>query len=330
MKRLLITALSLLLFFASGCGGGAGFSLVYGDTLTDAALLVRRATALPLALEQAGLPSAGQALVYTRDGRMLDAAAAEVTLYGNGQVRVAGKDCGHIAGLVLNPPACRLTDAYRLSREALERGERLLFIYVDGLGWEGWQDGLEQGLTPRMSALPANLTVNSYPTITPVNYAAMVTGEPPALSGVDERSDHRLACPSLFDYASEQGLSTLILEGDIQIIQFAVAQTLHPDLDGDGDTDNEVFADALDAVQADYDLVFIHFHGLDDTEHAWGPLSAPARAKLAELDAMIGQLLDLWPGSVLITADHGQHAAEGKGEHGLFCAEDLFVPLLTR
>lgn len=189
-----------------------------------------------------------------------------------------------------------------------------------------------------MAGLESEIASGVYPTITPVNYAAMVTGRPPAENGVHKRGDHDLDCETIFDAAAQAGKSVFIAEGDAQILNFSVPQALNADLDGDGDTDGEVFACAL-AHTADTELLFVHFHGIDDTGHAYGPLSPENLEKIARTDAWVGELLSAWDGTVLLSADHGQHENDGSGDsayadkrgvHGDFAASDLLVPLLTR
>jgi predicted AlkP superfamily pyrophosphatase or phosphodiesterase len=82
------------------------------------------------------------------------------------------------------------------------------------------------------------------------------------------------------------------------------------------------------------DLFWVHFHGIDDAGHTYGP-GAPEEAEtLREVDAAVGELLDALPAQtlVLIFADHGMHAvAEGErqGNHGNLIVRDMLIPIWT-
>ena len=188
-----------------------------------------------------------------------------------------------------------------------------------------------------MSAFEARKALTVFPAITPVTYAAMVSGQDPSVTGVHDRSRHRLDCPSIYDWAGQRGLSTGLVEGDMQIIALTPDIVLNVDEDGDGLTDDEVMAAALDILETGRpDFMLVHLHGIDDTAHDTGPHSEATRRVVAEQDAMVGELLQRWRGRVIVVADHGQHAAEDeatgevRGEHGDFRSEDLFIPILVR
>jgi len=310
--------------------------LIYGDTMTDQTLTISSSkTSLIDALADNGLPAADKVLVYTGEYDIVSADVDDVSLSSSGAVNIGNTTYQSVIGLMLNPPDAMLRDAYFLTRDWLASGEKVLFIYLDGFGFNSWLAALDQGNVPNLAQLTVEQASGVYPTITPVNYAAMVTGQTPAVNGIKQRSDHMLACDSIFDFALENNLSSTIIEGDKQIISFAVDQQLHPDYDNSGDTDNEVFDSAKQAVaNSEYDLVFVHFHGIDDCEHNYGPETNQVSTKIASTDQMVGQLLKSWNGRVVVVADHGQHLYanedEESGTHGTFCATDIFVPLMYR
>ncbi len=311
--------------------------MIYGDTMTDQMLIISSSkTSLVDALADNGLPATDKVLVYTGEYDIVSADADDISLSSNGSIIIGNTTYQGAIGLMLNPPDATVRDAYSLTRDWLKSGERVLFIYLDGFGFDSWVAALGRGDVPNLSRLTVEQASAVYPTITPVNYAAMVTGKTPSINGVKQRSDHTLACDSIFDYTSDKGLSTIIIEGDQQIISFTVEQQLHPDYDNSGDTDNEVFASAKQAAEnSDYDLVFVHFHGIDDCEHSYGPQTDQVFAKIADVDQMVGQLLENWNGKVVVVADHGQHLSaenddKDSGTHGAFCATDIFVPLMYR
>lgn len=277
--------------------------------------------------------------VYTTSGEIIDASSDEVTFLRNGKVEVSGERYDGLYGVVANPPDAAVMDAYYLASEYIDAGESVLFVFLDGFGYKSYETALEMGCIPVLSELNACMATAAFPTITPVNYAAMATGQAPATNGVTERGVHELSCESIFDLVLESGKTAFIAEGNAQIIGFSVRQSLNVDLDGDGLTDGEVFDCAMTAIETgEYDLVFAHFHGIDDVSHETGPDSAETYDIIRRIDEYVGALMDAWGGRVIVVADHGQHLSDGTGdpyyegktgEHGAFASSDLFVPLLT-
>ncbi|MBQ3287311.1 MAG: alkaline phosphatase family protein [Firmicutes bacterium] len=310
-KALPVLALTLIMLLCAACGSRQ-FTVIDGDSCREVTLA-------------AGESIAGPALIYTLDG---DVFYAEDY-----------RPDRELTGAILDPPGLTQMDVYELTKKVFDKEGRALLIYIDGLGWDRFQQAVDDGDLPVLSTLSAARAAAMYPTITPVNYAAMVTGRPPAVNGVNARGIHDLSCPSIFTYCSEQGLTSYAAEGDIRIIAFPETELeLNPDLNGDGTGDDEILDCALAAVN-DHDFVFVHFHSLDDTEHEFGPGSRQAREALIKIDSWCGQLLAVWDGPVVVASDHGQHDNDGSGDaayadrsgtHGDFRPSDIFVPILIR
>ena len=313
MKKARIAAaliLSTILFTA--CGTSYDFIIIDGTECQEVT-------------KAAGEVISGPALIYTADGDVFYDKDYQLDQ--------------ELTGIILDPPDYTQMDVYRLTEQALADQGRALVIYIDGLGWDFFQQALSRGDLSTLSQLNAVRAAGVYPTITPVNYAAMVTGEPPKVNGVTERRIHQLDCPTIFDYCREHSLSACAVEGDLQILVFPGTELeLNPDLNGNGSGDDEIFDFALAAL-ADHSFVFVHFHSLDDDEHAFGPESEEAKAALIQVDQWCGQLLAAWEGPAIICADHGQHENDGSGDaayadrsgtHGDFRPSDIFVPILTR
>jgi hypothetical protein len=331
---------------AVGAAVPAGIPLVQGATGENSTLsLAEVATAAdagggsaPLSdlLTAAGAP-AERVAVYVADGSLLRLPADDCSITPAGTLVAEGADRGAVTGIVAGPPAATITDVERLAREELEDGGRALVVYLDGFGYDQFVAARQAGLIPEMSALKASRALAVYPTITPVTYAAMVSGQDPGATGVHDRSRHRLDCPSIYDWAGQRGLSTSLVEGDMQILALTPDIVLNVDEDGDGLTDDEVMAAALEILRTGRpDFMLVHLHGIDDTAHATGPHSAATRRVVVRQDDMVGELLRRWRGRVIVVADHGQHAVDDettggpKGEHGGFRSEDLFTPILVR
>ncbi|MGE4484614.1 MAG: alkaline phosphatase family protein [Oscillospiraceae bacterium] len=320
MKKLLLLLLSVL--FLTSCAEARSVPTVDARTMENGTAELKNGIGIT--------GDAKQLAVYTADGNVYDVSSDDF--------RLADYDDGNVTGIITDPPEASITDVYDIAKDALDKDEPVLIIYLDGFGWRTYSAVLEKGAIPNIGALSAEMATSMYPTITPVNYAAMVTGQTPAHTGVTDRSGHEVSCDTIFDYASSLGKSSYIVEGDMQIIKFSIDQELHPDYDGDGDTDDEVMETALKIVGEGYDLLFVHLHGIDDTSHAYGPDSAELLEKAKQTDKWVGQLVSAWDGGVIITADHGQHTYDGTGNdeyagktgtHGDFRYEDIFIPIIT-
>jgi len=80
------------------------------------------------------------------------------------------------------------------------------------------------------------------------------------------------------------------------------------------------------------ELFFVHFHGIDDAGHTYGPGAPEEEAVIREVDAALGRLLQSLPSDtlVIIFADHGMHQVEGEarsGNHGNLIERDMFIPI---
>ena len=94
-----------------------------------------------------------------------------------------------------------------------------------------------------------------------------------------------------------------------------------------------MLANALAVIEAGMpDLLFVHFHGIDDTGHTYGPGSPEQLAAIWGVDAAVGELMEAAPEDtlILILADHGQHRVQEEdslGNHGHLIEEDMLIPI---
>ncbi len=333
MKKAICILLIFACFFLTACDKEeerGKIPIIGGDAEAwiDASALSKEtnlATVLAVAPQE-------EVLLYTEEGAVLRAKAGAYFLSSKGEIRNNEGRYGSLLGVIENPPTAMITDVADIAFAALNAGEKVLILYLDGFGYDSYVEALGEGILPNLSQLAAQKAATVYPSITPVTYSAMVSGETPDLTGVQSRDDHMLACETVFDKAIAMGKTTQIVEGGLQIIVLAGEVSFNSDGNGDGSTDDEVFADAMEKITQDPDLLLVHFHGIDDVSHIYGPHSTEALAAIAENDRMAGELLSLWSGRVIVVADHGQHKVEEdgvtRGEHGEFCASDIFIPLL--
>ena len=234
------------------------------------------------------------------------------------------------AALGLPPPAQAVGTAL-----AVPRAGHVLVLFLDGFGYVRYQEALAQGLIPRLAALGApRLGLTVYPPVTVVASAALLTGAPPAVNGVEQRGTRTTAAETFFDVADAAGRTAVAVEGEGLAFNLrSVDAHLSGDRDGDGHTDDNVLANALAVVEAGMpDLLWVHFHGIDDAGHTFGLGTPEECARVAAVDAAVGTILDALPPDtvVVILADHGQHPVqedEYRGNHGHLIARDIFVPI---
>ena len=311
MRYVLLAAAAAALLLCASCGAGE-------YAVIDAAAMTKTEGVSARTVE-------GQCLVYTQKGDVFRAEDYKVR--------------EPLVGAIVNPPERTLMDVAEQTKEWLRAGERVMVIYIDGLGWQAYERAVSDGAVPNLAGLDAEMCASVYPTITPVNYAAMVTGRPPAENGVVRRGIHEISCDTIFNCAASLGVSSYVSEGDIQILALPDAELeLSPDLNRSGTGDDEIFDCAMEHIDA-CGLMLVHFHSVDDSSHEYAPDSAEAREALVTADGWCGELLAAWDGRVIITSDHGQHVQDGtgdiayadrKGTHGDFAVSDIFVPYLTR
>ena len=82
-------------------------------------------------------------------------------------------------------------------------------------------------------------------------------------------------------------------------------------------------------------LLWIHFHGIDDYGHTYGPADLKVDEKIVEVNGYLEQIYSALPENTLIIffADHGMHAVheEGRsGNHGHLIPEDMLVPVIIK
>lgn len=235
-----------------------------------------------------------------------------------------------LAGIIINPPARSITDLYHDSLYYLERGEKVLVLFLDGFGYRQYLKGTSEGFAPFIAGLPpAEPALSVYRPVTNAGFAAMITGTTPEENGIYSREHKDLKAPSIFAAAAEQGKKAALIEGHIKILNTETEPQLNIDENNDGYTDDEIFAAAQKSLQENYDLLLIHFHSIDDAGHSYGDISPKTLGQIKIVDGYARELVEDWSGKVIIVADHGMHAEGDAGGHGQFRYEDLIVPYIT-
>lgn len=169
------------------------------------------------------------------------------------------------------------------------------------------------------------------PSITPVNFAAMVTGAELAIHGIQRFADDFL-CETLFDVIRAHGGQS----AGVGQRGYTGSELLGRNADlwgkAESNTDDEVMEIALRFAHERLPrFIIVQLGSTDDVFHKHGPSSPEVLPVLRDTDARLERMVAELRGleyAVLVTADHGQHDAEGGGgTHGSDADEDTLVPL---
>lgn len=279
-----------------------------------------------------GILAQGSSLwISGRDGSVhLHQGVGELSLTGN-RINYLDEDyvVEDIAGILLDAPVGSIADAYDEALYYVGKDVPVMLLFLDGFSYGQYIYAGEQGLTPFLSGkTTAAEALSFYKPVTNVGFAAMISGQGPAVNGIHSRKD-RMLDNSIFRVLTEQGKRSLLLEGDVRILDAGTDEKLHVDLNKNGQVDDEIFASALEAVSEGYDYLLVHFHEIDDAGHSFGPLGVETLEQIALHDTYVAELTQNFHGKVIVIADHGMHKIEDGGNHGQVRWDDLVVPYLV-
>ncbi|MBA1334486.1 MAG: hypothetical protein HPY66_2335 [Firmicutes bacterium] len=234
-----------------------------------------------------------------------------------------------LAGIMVDPPVGSIMDAYYDTLHFLENDKNVMLIILDGFGYHQYLYAVEAGHANFLASLPpANMATSVYRPVTNAGLAAMYTGKPPEENGVNSRKQKDIKTPTVFNDALVMNKKCAMVEGDIKILNTSLEPRLNVDKNSNGITDDEILETALEYVNGDYNLLVVHFHGIDDSGHSYGDIHPSTMEAVSRTDGYVKELVSRWKGKVVITADHGMHSTPEAGDHGSFCFEDLIVPYI--
>jgi len=235
----------------------------------------------------------------------------------------------NVQGIVVSPPQHMITDVRKMVEKYLESGQKVLLIYIDGLGYDNYCRFVNDGTFKNIAELgEAKKAITVLPSITDVTFTSMVSGTTPKYHGIRKRGDEGIKAETIFDALNTQGKTYSLVEGNIKILKDNSEPILNIDANNNGTIDDEILASALSEAKKQPDFLLVHFHSFDDFGHSFGPYSPQASAQAKLLDEYTGELLKQWKGAVIVTADHGMHAEGSGGSHGTFTAEDMYIPII--
>jgi len=230
------------------------------------------------------------------------------------------------------------SDGQSISFDNSSGFSKALFILLDGFGWRFWSNLSSLGVVN----LDINLLFNqsaltAFPSITNVATASLITGYWPASTGITTRQDHILSVKTIFDVAGENSLVTEIIEGNVGFLDInADYESWLTDLNGENSNDDEIHNETIEALNASRsDLIFVHFHGIDDIGHEYGPYSNEWLSKVNQTFDYVNEIMNYIDNEtlVVITADHGMHIDDSStdyrlGTHGESRWEDMIIPII--
>ena len=213
--------------------------------------------------------------------------------------------------------------------------QHLLFIYIDAFGYLDYEKASQQGLIPNLNSFSTPiLGITTYPSITNVFTASLLTGKEPEVNQVDQYGIRQTILPTFLDEAAKDGLKVTVIEGySIYFKNLNQGELITtPGRKGVTVSDQDMMVNVnrvLDRVELP-NLLWIHFYGLDDTGHAYGPWSTEYITNLKNIDGYIGDIINKVANDTIfvITSDHGMHPVIGtvhQGSHGNLIAEDMFT-----
>jgi predicted AlkP superfamily pyrophosphatase or phosphodiesterase len=246
----------------------------------------------------------------------------------------------------LAPTVCRVlgvrspgsADAEPLVEVVDSMGEmkRLAVVVIDAFGVSTWMAARLE--TPTFNAMANRhlLHIRSVmPTITPVNFATMLTGAGPDVHGIRDRTEE-LKLETIFDVLRENDDASATAARALSSLGILVSPFAdHPGI-AESNTDDEVTALALEALGKGVDLLWVQLLDVDDAGHMHGPMSPLGIAAVKRADRHLREIAVKTQEEdygVIVLADHGQHTilkedgSEG-GTHGTYSNEDVFVPLV--
>ncbi len=216
----------------------------------------------------------------------------------------------------------------------IQRTERLAVVVIDAFGVSTW--GKVKEKTPafnKLGDLHGTVIRSVMPSITPVNFATMLTGADPKVHGIRNR-EQPLRHETIFDVMRETGK----VSATAARAKSSLGILISPHADRPGvaasNLDSEVTEIACRMIDEDVNLLWVQLLDVDDAGHAHGPHSVEGEEAAGRADANLGAILEearVRGYSIMALADHGQHPSSdghNKGVHGTDMPEDLRVPFL--
>ena len=214
--------------------------------------------------------------------------------------------------------------------------ERLAVVVIDAFGASTW--AATRAGTPTFNALANSHTLNLrsvMPTVTPVNFATMLTGASPEAHKIRVRTEE-LLLETVFDVLREGGMTSATAARALSSLGMLISP--HADRPGiaESNLDSEVTSLALKALVDGAHILWVQLLDVDDAGHQHGPLSPQGIAAAHMADDHLREIAAAaheGAYGLIVLADHGQHAVTREdgslgGWHGTDVDEDVNVPFV--
>ncbi|PKM69533.1 MAG: hypothetical protein CVU93_03265, partial [Firmicutes bacterium HGW-Firmicutes-18] len=209
-----------------------------------------------------------------------------------------------VIGIIEQPPDKSIMDVYHDALQYIEMNKKVMVIYIDGFSYGQYNYAVVNNKMPFMGNLnKVEMALSVFRPVTNSGMAAMLTGQPPYINGISDRSNRNPKGGTIFDFLHLNGKSSMLIEGNTSILNLNTNTVLNPDRNNNGHTDDEVYESAVENMN-DVDFLMVHFHGLDDLGHTYGDFDKKTMTKLSQIDGYVESLVSLWDGMVIITSDH--------------------------
>lgn len=236
----------------------------------------------------------------------------------------------NLVGIYIGDEIPGISKLYYDIKSSIDKDEKVIAIFLDGFSYEQYLIAKEEKRIPFLERVFITPARSVFTPVTNAGFASMITGTLPPVNGVYDRSYRGLDVESIFGYAAGKDKEQVLIEGDIKILNTEIEPVLNVDANKNGDTDDEAYIGLLQAMEKDYDFLFVHFHGIDNRGHSHGPYAVETMDYIELIDEYLAQIDSLWPGRILITSDHGMHKTVQGGDHGQCRHEDMIVPYFIR
>jgi hypothetical protein len=227
-----------------------------------------------------------------------------------------------VKGVIVNPPATSIMDTYYDARHYLENGDKVLVIVLDGLTYSRYTNAMEKGQMPFLKNTGlAEKAVGVYPLENNVWLAAMITGTAPEENGVISAKAQDLKVPSLFAVAEQVQKRAMLLHSGPKLLNTEIEAQLIDNKNVSKTADDELYAATLDKLEQGYDLLIVRFQDIAASSENKGEKAESTRASIIATDKHLQEIVNRWPGKVIITGTPGSAAQE-------FTVDTMFVPYL--
>jgi len=213
------------------------------------------------------------------------------------------------------------------------KSDHVVLFFLDGLSGYQFQNAVEEGLITALQETEFyTLALTVYPPRTTAASAAIITGRGPSENGVVKSGIRQTNLETICDVVAGHGITAIAVEGESLSFNLGDCETiLSGDRNSDGSTDDNVFRNVVSVIENEIPTLFyIHFHGIDDVGHTYGPDSQIVIEKIIEINSYLEQIIERLPENTMVItfADHGMHPIDGnqdKGNHGNLIVQDMVV-----